>query len=193
VLNSFLLASPQARWAPLSLLPDVFTLLFFMIDPLLISISFHWVIINFIYFYALTVTRVYPSHSFVDGSAIDSILPILRVFVTAFRTIVQRGELQTLIPAVPEERISPMHMLLLSCIFFPFSSVRFLFKPPLLLLVFLFLVAFFLLLTLPLVKENMRSHPRLGFRRFPNLNLAFQDARRFFVDLFHCYLPSRVN
>jgi hypothetical protein len=77
--------------------------------------------------------------------------------------------------------------------FFSLSSVRFLFKPPLLLLVFLFLVAFFLLLMLPLVKENTRSHPGLGFRRFPNRNLALQDARRLFVDLLHCYLPSRVN
>jgi hypothetical protein len=128
-----------------------------------------------------------------DGSAIDSILPILSVLVTAFRVIVQRGELQTLIPAVPEERTSPMRTLLLSCMFFSLSSVRFLFKPPLLVLVFLFLVAFFLLLTLPLVKENTRSHPELGFRRFPNLNLAFPDERCFFVNLFHCYLPSRVN
>jgi hypothetical protein len=71
--------------------------------------------------------------------------------------------------------------------------VRFLFKPPLFLLVFLFLVAFSLLLTLPLVKENTQSHPGLGFRRFPHFNLAFQDARRFFVDLFHCYLLSRIN
>jgi hypothetical protein len=96
------LASPQARWAPLSFLPDIFTLLFFMINPLMISISFSWVIINFIYFYAPTVTRVYPSNSFMDGSAIDSIPPILSIFTTAFRAIVQRGELQTLIPAVPE-------------------------------------------------------------------------------------------
>jgi hypothetical protein len=136
---------------------------------------------------------MYPSNSFMEGSAIDSILPILSVFVTAFRAIVQRGELQTLIPAVPKKRTPPMRTLLFSCMFFPFSSMRFLFKPPLLLLVFLFLVAFFLLPTLPLVKENTCSHPGLGFRRFPYLNLAFQDARRFFVDLFHCYLPSRVN
>jgi hypothetical protein len=128
-----------------------------------------------------------------DGSAIDSILPILRVFVTAFKTIVQRGELQTFIPAVPEERTSPMRTLLLSCMFFSFSSVRFLFKPSLLLLVLLFLVAFLLLLTPPLVKENTRSHPGPGFGGFPYLNLAFQDARHFFVDLFHCYLLSRIN
>jgi hypothetical protein len=83
-----LLASPQARWTPLSFLPDVFTLLFLLINPLLISISFPWVIIDFIYFYAPTVTRMYPSNSFMDGSAIDSILPILSVLVTAFRAIV---------------------------------------------------------------------------------------------------------
>jgi hypothetical protein len=108
-----------------------------------------------------------------DGSAIDSILPILIVFVTAFRIIVQRGELQTFIPAVPEERTSPMRTLFLSCMFFLFSPVCFLFKPSLLLLVFLFLVAFLLLLMLPLVKENTRSHPGLGFGGFPYFNLAF--------------------
>jgi hypothetical protein len=177
----------------LSFLPDIFALLLLMINPLLISISFPWVIINFIYFYTPTITRMYPSNSFMDGSAIDSILPILSVFVTAFKEIVQRAELQTLIPAVLEECTPPMCTLLLSCMFFSFSSVRFLFKPTFLLLVFLFLVAFFLLLTLPLVKEDTRSHPGLGFRRFPNLHLAFEDARCFFVDLFHCYLSSRVN
>jgi hypothetical protein len=87
-LNPSLLASPQAMWAPLSFLPNVFTFLFFLINPLLISISFPWVIIDFIYFYAPTVTRMYPSNSFMDGSAIDSILPILSVLVTAFRAIV---------------------------------------------------------------------------------------------------------
>jgi hypothetical protein len=85
-----------------------------MINPFMISISFSWVIINFIYFYAPTVTGMHPSNSFMDGLAIDSILPILSVFVTAFRTIVQRGEFQTFIPAVPEERTSPMRTLLLS-------------------------------------------------------------------------------
>jgi hypothetical protein len=96
-LNSSLLASPHARWAPLSFLPDIFTLLLFMINPLLINISFPWAIINFIYFYTPSVTWMYPSNSFMDRSAIDSILPILNVFVAAFRTIVQHGELQTFI------------------------------------------------------------------------------------------------
>jgi hypothetical protein len=134
-----------------------------MINPLLISISFPRVIINFIYFYMLTVTGIYPSNSFMDGSAIDSIPPIFNVFVTAFRTIVQRGELQTFIPAVPEKCTSPMRTLLLSCVLFLFFPVRFFFKPSFLLLVLLLLVAFFLLLTLPLVKENTRSHPGFGF------------------------------
>jgi hypothetical protein len=120
-LNSSLLAPPQARWAPLSILPNIFMLLFFMINPPMISISFSWVIINFIYFYVPTVTRVYTSNSFMCGSAIDSILPILSIFVTAFRTIVQRGELQTFIPAVPEERTSPMHTLLLPLMLLSFS------------------------------------------------------------------------
>jgi hypothetical protein len=39
-LNPSLLASPQTRWAPLSFLPDVLAFLLFMINPLLISISF---------------------------------------------------------------------------------------------------------------------------------------------------------
>jgi hypothetical protein len=125
-----------------------------MINPPMISISFSCVIIDFIYFYVPIVSRVYPSNSFMDGSAIDSILPILSIFVTAIKTIVQRGELQTLIPAVPEERTSPMRMLLLSCVLFLFFPVHFFFISLLLLLVFLFLVVFFFLLTLPLVKEN---------------------------------------
>jgi hypothetical protein len=120
--------------------------------------TFPWVIINFIYFYTPTVTGLYPSDSLMDGSAIDSILPTLSVFVTVFKTIVQRGELQTFIPAVLEERTSPVRTFLLSCMFFVFSPVRLFFKPPLLLLVFLFQLAFLLLLTLPLVKENTRSH-----------------------------------
>jgi hypothetical protein len=96
-----------------------------------------------------------------DGSAIDSILP-----VTAFRAIVQRGELQTLIPVVPEERTSPMRTLLPSCVLFSFIPVCF-FKPSFLLLVLLLLVAFFLLLTLPLVKENTRGHPGLDLEDSP--------------------------
>jgi hypothetical protein len=74
---------------------------------------------------------------------------------------------------------------------FSFFLVHLLFISSLLLLVPLFLVALLFLLTLPLIKENARSHP--GFRRFPHFNLTFQDARHFLVDLFNCYLLSRVN
>jgi hypothetical protein len=87
-LNPSFLASPQARRAPLSFLPDVFTLLF-LINLFLVSISLPWVIIDFIYFYALTVTGMYPSNSFMDGSAIESFLPIFSVLVAAFRAILQ--------------------------------------------------------------------------------------------------------
>jgi hypothetical protein len=55
------------------------------------------------------------------------------------------------------------------------------------------LVAFLLLLTLPLVEEDTCSHPGFGSGRFPYFNLASQDARRFLVDLFHCHLLSRIN
>jgi hypothetical protein len=136
---------------------------------------------------------MYPSNSFMDGSAIDSILPILSIFITAFRTIVQRGEFQTFIPIVPEERTSPMCTLLFSRMLFSFSPMHFFFKFSLHLLVLLFRVALLFLLTLPLVKENTRSHPGLGFGGLPYFNLTFQDARHFLVDLFNCYLLSRVN
>jgi hypothetical protein len=128
-----------------------------------------------------------------DGSAIDSFLPILSILVTAFRAIVQCGELQTLVPAVPEERAAPMCTLLFSCMLFQLSSVCFFFKSPLLLFVFLLLVAFLFLLTLPFVKKNTCSHPRLGSGRFPHFNQASQDARSFFVDLFYSHLPCRIN
>jgi hypothetical protein len=49
-------------------LPDEFTLLFFMINPPTISISFSWLIINFIYFYAPTVAR---SFQFFHGRISD--------------------------------------------------------------------------------------------------------------------------
>jgi hypothetical protein len=96
-----------------------------------------------------------------DGSAIDSFLPIFSVLITAFRAIVQCGELQTLVLAMLEECASPMCTLLFPCMLFQLSPVRFFFKPPLLLFVFLLLVAFLFLLTLPLVKENACSYPGL--------------------------------
>jgi hypothetical protein len=127
-----------------------------------------------------------------DGSTIDSFLPIFSVLVTAFRAILQCGELQTLVLAVPEERASLMCTLLFSCMLLQFSSVRF-FKSLLLLFVSLLLVVFVFLLMLTLVKENACGHPGLGSGRLPHFNLASQDARRFFVDLFHCHLPCRIN
>jgi hypothetical protein len=57
-LNPSLLASPQSRRAPLSFLPDVLAFLLFLINPLLIIMSFPWVIISFIYFYAPTVIGI---------------------------------------------------------------------------------------------------------------------------------------
>jgi hypothetical protein len=127
-----------------------------------------------------------------DGSTIDSFLPIFSVLITAFRAILQCGEFQALVPAIPEECASPMCKLLFPCMLFQLSSARS-FKPPLLFFVFLPLVVFLFLLTLPLVKENARSYPGLGPGRFPNFNLAFQDARSLFVDLFHCHLSCRIN
>jgi hypothetical protein len=50
VLNPSLLASPQARRALLSFLPDVLALFFFLINPPLVSLPFPWVIIDLIYF-----------------------------------------------------------------------------------------------------------------------------------------------
>jgi hypothetical protein len=49
-LNPSFLTSPQARRAPLSFLPDVLVLLFFLINPPLVSLPFPWVIIDLIYF-----------------------------------------------------------------------------------------------------------------------------------------------
>jgi hypothetical protein len=49
-LNPSLLAFPQARRAPLSFLPDVHALFFFLINPPLVSLPFPWVIIDLIYF-----------------------------------------------------------------------------------------------------------------------------------------------
>jgi hypothetical protein len=164
-LNPSLLASPQARRAPLSFLQDVLAFLFLLINPLLISMPFPWVITDLIYFYTPTVIKMYPSNSLVDGSAIDSCLPILSVLITAFRAIVQCGNLQTLVPAMPEECASPMCTLLFPCMLFQLSSVRFFFKSSPLLFVFLLLVAFFFLLTLPLVKENACSYHGLGSGR----------------------------
>jgi hypothetical protein len=48
--NPPFLTSPQARRAPLSFLPDILALLFFLIHPPLVSLPLSWVIIDLIYF-----------------------------------------------------------------------------------------------------------------------------------------------
>jgi uncharacterized membrane protein YbhN (UPF0104 family) len=134
---------------------------------------------------------MYPSNSFMDGSAIGNILPIFSILVTAFRAIILRGKFQTLIPAVSEEGTSPMCTLLLSHVLFFFLHAHLFLVSLLLLFVLMLLVVFFFLLTLPLVEENTRSHP--GFRGFTHFNLTVQKARLSIVDLFKCYLSSGVN
>jgi hypothetical protein len=94
VLNSSLLAPSQTWWAPLSFLPHILMIfLAFVINPPMISMPFPRLIINSIYFYAPTITRMHPSNSFMDGLAIGNILPIFSIIITAFRAIIQRGEL----------------------------------------------------------------------------------------------------
>jgi hypothetical protein len=117
-LNPSLLAFPQARRTPLSFLPDVLVFLFFLINPYLVSFPFSWVINDLIYFYTPTVIRMHPSNSLMDGSAIDSFLPVFRVLITALRAILQCGELQAFVPAVPKECASPVCTLLLPRVLF---------------------------------------------------------------------------
>jgi hypothetical protein len=88
-LNPSLLAFPQARRAPLSFLPDVFVFLLILINPSLVSSPLPGVINDLNYFLTLIVTRMYLSNSFMDGSAIDSLLPIFKVLVTALRAVSQ--------------------------------------------------------------------------------------------------------
>jgi hypothetical protein len=88
-LNPSFLALPQARRAPLSFLPDVFVFLFLLISPSLISLPLPGVINDFNYFLAPIVIGMYPSNSLMDGSAIDSLLPILKILVTALRAVSQ--------------------------------------------------------------------------------------------------------
>jgi hypothetical protein len=66
---------------------------FFMINPPVISIPFPRLIINLIYFLAPTITRMHPSNSFMDGSAIGSVLPVFGIPVAAFGTIIPCGKL----------------------------------------------------------------------------------------------------
>jgi hypothetical protein len=107
-----------------------------------------------------------------NGSAIDSSLPIFNVLITAFRAIIYRRKFQALISAMPEECASPMCTFLLPCMLFQLPPVRFFLEPPLILFVSPFLVVLFLLLALPLVEKDPRGYSGLGPRGFPNFNLA---------------------
>jgi hypothetical protein len=66
---------------------------FFMINPPVISIPFPRLIINLIYFQVPIITRMHPSNSFMDGSAIGSVLPVFGIPVAAFGTIIPCGKL----------------------------------------------------------------------------------------------------
>jgi hypothetical protein len=143
-LNPPFLALSQTRQAPLSLLPDVFVFVFFLISPSQISLPLSRVINDLNYFLTPIVTRIYPSNSFMDGSAIGSFLPILKVFITALRAVSQCRKFQAFIPAVPEERAPPMCTLLFARVLLQFSLVRFFLGPASLFLVPPLLVAFFL-------------------------------------------------
>jgi hypothetical protein len=109
-LNPPFLALPQPRRAPLSFLPDVFVFVFLLISPSQIRLSFPGMIDDF-YFLTPIVNGMYPSNSFMDGSAIGSFLPILKVSVTPLRAVSQRRKLQAFVPAVPEECAPPMRTL----------------------------------------------------------------------------------
>jgi hypothetical protein len=114
------------------------------------------------YFLTPIVIKMHPSNSLMYGSAIDSLLLIFRVLVTALRAVPQCGELQTLILAVSEECAPPMYTLLFPRVLFQFFPTRILFEPAPLLLMSSPLVVFFLLLTLPFVEEDARGDPGLG-------------------------------
>jgi hypothetical protein len=79
-------------------LPDVLVLIFFLISPSQISLPLPGVINDF-NFLTPILTGVYPSNSFMDGSAIGSFLPILKVSVAALRAVSQRRQLQFFVPA----------------------------------------------------------------------------------------------
>jgi hypothetical protein len=128
----------------LSLLPDVLVFVFFLISPSQISLPLPGVVNDLNYFLTSIVTGMYPSNSFMDGSAIGSFLPILKVSVTALRAVSQCRKLQAFIPAVPEECAPPMCTLLFACVLLQFSPARFFLGPASLLFVPPLLVAFFL-------------------------------------------------
>jgi hypothetical protein len=143
-LNPPFLALSQARWALLSLLPDVFVFFFFLISPPMTSLPLPGMINDFNYFLTPIVTGMYPSNSFMDGSAIESLLPIFKVPVTAFRAVSQCRKFQALIPAVSEECTPPMCTLLFPRVLVQFFPARFFLSPAPLILVSPLLAAFFL-------------------------------------------------
>jgi hypothetical protein len=115
--------------------------------------------INDFNFLAPILARMHPSNSFMDGSAIGRLLPVLKIPITALRAVSQRGQLQPFVPVVPEECTSPVRTLLLACVLLQISSARFLFGPAPLLLVLLLLIALLFQLALPLIEEDTRGHP----------------------------------
>jgi hypothetical protein len=124
-------------------LPDVLFFVFFLISPSQISLPLPWVINDF-NFLTPILTGMYPSNSFMDGSAIGSFLPVLKVSVAALRAVSQRRKLQSFFPVVPEECAPPMCALLLARVLLQISPARFFFGPASLLLVLSFLIALFL-------------------------------------------------
>jgi hypothetical protein len=97
-----------------------------------------------------------------DGSAIGSPLPVLKILVTALRAVPQRGQLQTFVPTVPEERTSPVRTLLLARVLLQVSSACLFFGSASFLLVFSLLVTLLFHLALPLIEEYTRGYPRFG-------------------------------
>jgi hypothetical protein len=81
------------------------------------------------YFLTPIVIRMHPPNSLMDGSVIDSFLPVFRVLVTALRTIPQCGELQAFVPAVSEECASAVCALLLPRVLLQFFPARLFLKP----------------------------------------------------------------
>jgi hypothetical protein len=124
-------------------LPDVLVLVFFLISPPQVSLPLPGVI-NDSNFLTPTVTGMYPSNSFMDGSAIGSFLHILKVPVAALRAVSQRRKLQSFVSAVPEKCAPPVCALLLARILLQISPVRFFLDPASLLLVLSFPVTLFL-------------------------------------------------
>jgi hypothetical protein len=114
-------------------------------------------------FLAPIPVRMDPSNSLMDGSTIGSLLPVLNISVTALRAVPQRGQLQALVPTMPEECTSLVRALLLARVLLQVPFMCLLFGSALLLLVPALLVTLLLLLALPLVEEDTRGHPGLGF------------------------------